>query len=532
MNIFQDLITAYIHANAALGAGALASLFLLIAIRHSFISPLNSRKLAHSIILFIFLLPGLLAFLPGKNLLSPTTQIWSAPSMQEFSSFTSSSDIESYNSIDVLNGSHMASYHSIAWIIAVCVLLGVCTHSIRMVLNGISIRRILKNAHLFRRIGKVRLYASGHTSTPFSIRLPGRSIVVIPDTVIGASDTFSISVAHELHHHRQGDTLWVYALLLVKAFFLWNPFVYLLENKISELQEMACDEFLVVHRKISPIAYFKCLINVAELARKIRTPLCTMGMPTSLSGKKLKRRINTMFTGTPQKTSPKRTLSCAVACFCFMATISFASQGMIQDKRISMQEATEMANNVAKDFSFPVAVNDDILMQLNCYLGTPDGRTHIRQALDRMDTFREIIENKLSEYDAPTVLLAVPIIESGYRNLPQGEGAYGAGLWQFIQNTARHYGLQVDADVDERLDVEMETDAAIRYLTDNYAKFKDWGLSLLAYNAGEHAVRSGIDATGSDDPWVLIDAGYENDKNYLSKVYAALIIMCNPSSLD
>lgn len=224
-------------------------------------------------------------------------------------------------------------------------------------------------------------------------------------------------------------------------------------------------------------------------------------------------------------------LLCALLCFCFITAVSFASQGVVRDRRISLEQALKMAENAEKSFSFPVVVNDNVLMQLNALLGTPDGRAYMRGALDRMETHREMIEQKLFEYGAPKALMAVPLVESGYKNISQGK-QMGAGLWQFIPSTAAHYGLRVDDKIDERLDVEIETDAAIRYLMANNFRFRDWGLSLLAYNAGGKTVQNGINATGSRDPWMLIQAGYENDKGYLGKVIAAVIIMSNPSSLE
>jgi len=102
----------------------------------------------------------------------------------------------------------------------------------------------------------------------------------------------------------------------------------------------------------------------------------------------------------------------------------------------------------------------------------------------------------------------------------------------FIKSTARNYGLQVDDQVDERLNVDLLTDAAMRYLQSNYLRFKDWHLSALSYNIGENAVQEAIRRSGSKDAWVLIRNGYENDRNYLPKLMAAILIMKNPESLN
>jgi membrane-bound lytic murein transglycosylase D len=67
---------------------------------------------------------------------------------------------------------------------------------------------------------------------------------------------------------------------------------------------------------------------------------------------------------------------------------------------------------------------------------------------------------EFKRYGLPVELLAIPLVESGYKNLPARRSA-GAGLWMFITPTARHYGLEVSAARDERLDVMAETRAAM-----------------------------------------------------------------------
>ena len=128
--------------------------------------------------------------------------------------------------------------------------------------------------------------------------------------------------------------------------------------------------------------------------------------------------------------------------------------------------------------------------------------------------------------------MAVALVESGYQNLPPRDGKpWGAGIWMLITNTAKNYGLKVNSTIDERLNIEAETDAAMRLLTANKMRFKDWSLSLMAYNMGEGAVQNAINKTGSKDAWELIRAGYEGDKNYLAKVMAVVLILENPSYL-
>ncbi|MGH1467557.1 MAG: transglycosylase SLT domain-containing protein [Bdellovibrionales bacterium] len=115
-----------------------------------------------------------------------------------------------------------------------------------------------------------------------------------------------------------------------------------------------------------------------------------------------------------------------------------------------------------------------------------------------------------------------------YRNLKQPKDRKGAGLWQFIPNTARVYNLKVGKDLDERLDVIRETDTAMRYLGALNLRFQDWRLAVLSYNAGETEVQRVVNKIGSRDAWKIINNDLRYDKGYLAKVVAASIIMKYP----
>lgn len=216
-----------------------------------------------------------------------------------------------------------------------------------------------------------------------------------------------------------------------------------------------------------------------------------------------------------------------------MTATASASQGVVQDRRVSLEDAQQMARRATSDSEFPVPVNDLVLKQLNRYIGTPEGREFMRLTLQRMENYRPLVAGKIRDYQVPTELMAVPMIESGYQNLgPNNSPGVGAGIWMFLAATARHYGLRVNEQVDERLNEALLTDAAMRYLKGGQLQFNDWLLSILAYNIGENKVLEGISKTGSRDAWVLVRNGYENDKDYLAKLIAAILIMRNPECVE
>ena len=93
-----------------------------------------------------------------------------------------------------------------------------------------------------------------------------------------------------------------------------------------------------------------------------------------------------------------------------------------------------------------------------------------------------VIEPILKKNDIPDDFKYLCIAESNLQNVVSP--AKAAGFWQIMSATAKQYGLEVTAEVDERYHLEKATVAACKYLKDAYKKFGNWTLAAASYNVG------------------------------------------------
>ena len=120
------------------------------------------------------------------------------------------------------------------------------------------------------------------------------------------------------------------------------------------------------------------------------------------------------------------------------------------------------------------------------------------QTLLNTERYFSIIEPILAENGIPDDFKYLCMAESGLN--PEAVSYAGAGgLWQFMPQTGKEYGLIVESQIDERYNVEKSTRAACRYILDAYERFGSWTLAAAAYNAGNAGVARRLEVQGTDD---------------------------------
>ena len=155
--------------------------------------------------------------------------------------------------------------------------------------------------------------------------------------------------------------------------------------------------------------------------------------------------------------------------------------------------------------------------------------TRLRQKVAFMlsanNFYMPIFEEALDLYNLPLELKYLPVVESALN--PIASSSQGAvGLWQFMLNAGKIYGLKVTSLVDERRDPVKSTYAAARYLKDLYDIYHDWNLVLAAYNCGPGIINKAIRrADGEKDFWALYNYLPKQTRGYVPAFIAANYIM-------
>jgi membrane-bound lytic murein transglycosylase D len=176
----------------------------------------------------------------------------------------------------------------------------------------------------------------------------------------------------------------------------------------------------------------------------------------------------------------------------------------------------------------PLMMTDQVAGYIN-YFSTR-GRPTLEHGLTQSGRYRELIENILKEEGVPQDLIYLAQAESGFH--PYAVSRVGArGIWQFMGNRAKGYGMHHDLWVDDRQDPERSTRAAARHLRDLYNQFGDWYLAMAAYNSGPGTVQSAVKRTGYADFWELYRRNVlpKETRNYVPIIVAVAIMAKNPS---
>lgn len=187
-------------------------------------------------------------------------------------------------------------------------------------------------------------------------------------------------------------------------------------------------------------------------------------------------------------------------------------------------------------FTLPVVFNERVMQEIFYMSG--GARSFTEGSLNRKTAYDSLVYSKLDEMGMPRDLIYLALVESGFK-LKAYSRAKASGMWQFIPETGKRYGLQVDYWVDMRRNPEMATTAALKYLSRLYNEFNDWLLAMAAYNCGEGRVRRLVKEKMADSTWdttqVVTYWDLELPKEtmrYVPRILAAMVIGHYPEQYD
>ena len=170
-----------------------------------------------------------------------------------------------------------------------------------------------------------------------------------------------------------------------------------------------------------------------------------------------------------------------------------------------------------------MAMNDVVRSHIRFYLRVMSRRLEmtLRQSERFFPTFSEALER----YGVPDEVKYLAIVESALN--PEATSRVGAaGLWQFMYNTGRVYGLDVNSVIDERRDLYKASDAAARYLADLHGIFGDWTLAIAAYNCGPGNINKAIARSGGKSGfWEIYYNLPRETRGYIPSLIAVIYVM-------
>ena len=178
-------------------------------------------------------------------------------------------------------------------------------------------------------------------------------------------------------------------------------------------------------------------------------------------------------------------------------------------------------DSIQKDV--PLNYNEYVQSYIDTYLAS-NQRDDISRVLGLAKYYFPIYEKTFRDAGIPEEIEYLSIVESQLN--PYAVSRVGAtGPWQFMTNTAKIYGLNMDAYVDERRDPIQSSYAAAAYLKDAYQEFGDWLLAIASYNCGKSNVIRAIEKAGANDFWSIRQYLPVETRGYVPAYIAVTYVM-------
>ncbi len=197
------------------------------------------------------------------------------------------------------------------------------------------------------------------------------------------------------------------------------------------------------------------------------------------------------------------------------------------DPSVQMSQPILATSSNEPSYNIPVVLDPTVENHIRFF--NTSIRNRFEQWLIRFSRYRPLVENIFAEFNLPSDLVNLSLVESGFNPYAYSR-AKATGPWQFMKGTGKVYGLRIDHYVDERRDPIKSTVAAARYLRDLYDLFGTWPLAMAAYNAGEGKVQRALHKIQGKTFWDISKTRLirRETKDYVPRIMAATIIARSP----
>lgn len=136
------------------------------------------------------------------------------------------------------------------------------------------------------------------------------------------------------------------------------------------------------------------------------------------------------------------------------------------------------------------------------------------------------IEEVLKKNNIPDDFKYMALAESELSEVVSPAGA--AGYWQFMEETAKRYGLTVNDEIDERYHIIKSTEAACSYLRNSYSRFNSWTMAAASYNVGVPNLSSFIEKQRRADFYNL--HMNQETSHFIFRILSFKLIFSNPET--
>ena len=154
------------------------------------------------------------------------------------------------------------------------------------------------------------------------------------------------------------------------------------------------------------------------------------------------------------------------------------------------EDYDDLFDRMRAGFAFDEVQEPAIDVQLAWFEHNPE---YLERVFQRGQRYLYHIITEVEARGMPLEFALLPVVESAYEPFAYSRSR-AAGLWQFIPDTGRRFGLKRDWWYDGRRDVVESTRAALDYLQALHDQFGgDWLLAIAAYNVGENSVQREMD---------------------------------------